>query len=115
MADLVYLSLSLRDFRPDTMLRYWQTVLEAFPASESQRLKSLSIHPFDWSETPVLERTFGEEATPADAAALASEFLHDDYAYEAEMTWDLWVPEESGVPRKAGETDAEELEADFPD
>jgi hypothetical protein len=64
-----------------------------------------------------MEQSFEEQADPAippdsipqnpgepdpahDVArtvALASEFLHDDYAYEAELNWDVWVPDEGGM------------------
>ncbi len=92
MADRVYLSIWLRDFSPQNMLEHWRRVLEAFPVSASAPGASLSIYPFDWSETPVFERSFTAEAEAEDLTRVASEFLHDDYAYEAEMRWDLWLP-----------------------
>jgi hypothetical protein len=102
MADRVYLSIWLRDFNPENMLEHWRRVIEAFPVSEIAPGVSLAIYPFDWSETPVFERSFGAETVAEELAALASEFLHDDYAYEAEMRWDLWLPasgeEASGGP-----------------
>jgi hypothetical protein len=92
MADLVYLSIWLQDFNPENMLEHWRRAMEAFPVSEIAPGVSLSIYPFDWSETPVLERSFGVETDAEELAQLSSEFLHDDYAYEAEMRWDLWLP-----------------------
>ena len=92
MADRVYLSIWLQGFTPENMLEHWRRALEAFPVSEIAPGASLTIYPFDWSETPVMERSFGAETGAEELAALASEFLHDDYAYEAEMRWDLWLP-----------------------
>lgn len=116
MADLIYLSLSLNNYSAETMLQHWQKVLEAFPASQFQGMRSLTIHPFDWSETPVFERTFGDDATPADATALAAEFLHDDYAYEVEMNWDLWVPDDPAKvvsQEMPDESEPSEVDDDF--
>lgn len=92
VAERIFLSLWLRDYSQSTMLEYWRRVIEAFPVSGSATGGSLSVYPFDWTETPVLERGFGEETSAEELVNLASEFLHDDYAYEAEMNWDLWLP-----------------------
>lgn len=88
--------------------------MEAFPASEIAPGVSLAIYPFDWSETPVLERSFGGETDAGELATLSSEFLHDDYAYEAEIRWDLWLPAsggaESAPARVVEESEFEERE-----
>lgn len=106
MADLVYLSIWLRDFSESNMLQHWQRVMEAFPVSASSSgVRSLTIYPFNWSETPVLERSFGEGTSAEDLVSLASEFLHQDYAYEAELKWDLWLPSDSA---EAGQAPAPE-------
>ena len=99
MPDLVYLSLWLRDYSAANMLQHWKHVIEAFPASPAAPgIQSLTVHPFHWGETPVFERIFGEDVVADDAVTLATEFLHDDYAYEVEMKWDLWVPVSADVP-----------------
>ena len=98
MADRVYLSLWLRDFRPENMLEHWRQAIEAFPGSEIAPGVTMAIYPFDWSETPVFERSFGAETGAEELARLSSEFLHDDYAYEAEMRWDIWLPASDGEP-----------------
>ena len=54
----------------------------------------LSVHPVAWSEPTVLERRFTPGISPEEAAELASEFAHDDFAFVFEAFWDLWVPNE---------------------
>jgi len=54
----------------------------------------LSIHPVAWSEPTVLERRFDPGISPEEAAEIAGEFAHDDYAFVLEAFWDLWVPNE---------------------
>ena len=106
MPELVYLSLWLRDFSEQTMLGYWKQAMEEFPpSSQFPGVRGLAIYPLDWSSTPVLDQTLREEASIEQAAALASEFLHADYAYEAQICWDLWVPQ-SSEPAEGWKQDA---------
>ena len=123
MADSVYLSLWVRGFSEQTMLAAWAVALAEFPVSSlAPGIRELSVYPFHWAEAPVLERSFEEGADlggsqdgpfqpqpaalpaakhAADVAhvvALASEFLHDDYAYEAELNWDVWVSQDGTAP-----------------
>jgi hypothetical protein len=51
----------------------------------------VSLHPVSWNEATVLERRFDPGITPEEALAIASDLLHDDYAYLFEAFWDLWV------------------------
>ena len=93
MPDLVYLSLWLRGLTEETMLPFWARALEEFPVSSiAPGIRSLAIYPFEWGETPVLEESFREGAEVAHVMALAAEFLHEDYAYEAQFHWDVWLP-----------------------
>ena len=81
------------------MLERFRVLLEAFPYSELRpRLQGLCVHPFNWNEPAVLERQFLEGAEIGDALALAAEFLHSDYGYEASVFWDLWVFQRNGGP-----------------
>jgi len=92
MADIIYLSIWLHNFSETNMMQLWQRVIETFPASAVfPGVRSVTIYPFNWAETPVFERSFGEGISAEEAVSLASEFLHEDYAYEAEMIWDLWA------------------------
>jgi hypothetical protein len=98
MPDLVYLSLWLRAFTEEAMLPCWARVLEEFPRSSlAPGIRSLTVYPFEWGETPVLEESFREGADVEHVLALAAEFLHEDYAYEAQLHWDVWVPGSSGA------------------
>lgn len=98
MSDRVCLSLWLKDFTAEKMLPLWEKVLAAFPVSSlAPGLRELSIYPFRWGETPVLQQSFPEGAAASDAVALAAEFLHDDYAYEVELNWDVWAPRQPGA------------------
>ncbi|MBI4444036.1 MAG: hypothetical protein HY649_11775 [Acidobacteria bacterium] len=101
MGDLIYLSLWLRDFRTETMLRHWKSAMEEFPCSpEITGVRSVTIYPLDWGQTPLLEQAFSPGADAEAVVRLAQEFLHADCAYEAQMNWDLWVP--SNDPNKSG-------------
>lgn len=110
MADLVYLSLWLRDFSEANMLDYWKQVVEAFPSSERFRgVRTLIVHPLNWQEAVVLEQGFDDGATGEVVASIAAEILHDDYAYEAEMKWDLWFPDDVRTAiRDVPDADSEE-------
>jgi hypothetical protein len=44
----------------------------------------------------VLERRFSPGISPVDAAVVAADLIHDDYAYIFDAYWDLWTPDESG-------------------
>ena len=37
-----------------------------------------------------------EAAAPQEAVPAALEMLHEDFAYEFELTWELWVQERAG-------------------
>jgi hypothetical protein len=54
----------------------------------------LSVHPTSWSEPTVVERRFDPGVSVEEAAEIASEFAHDDFAFVFEAFWDLWVPNE---------------------
>lgn len=114
MADHVYLSLWLRDYNEINMLQAWKRVIEAFPFSAGgPAIRSLAIYPFNWSETPVFERSFGEGISAEDVIDLAAEFLHDDYAYEVEVYWDLWLPDPTAEVTE--EMEPEALDDSFPE
>jgi len=96
MADLFYLSLWVRDFSPDTMLATWAKVVAEFPASSLKPgVRQLTAYPFHWSDPPVLEESLEEGAAMEQVVPLVAEFLHEDYAYEVELHWDVWMPRSS--------------------
>jgi len=71
------------------------SVMRQFLFSEIREgITYLSVHPVAWSEPTVLERRFNPGISPEEAAEIASEFAHDDFAFVFEAFWDLWVPNE---------------------
>jgi len=93
MADSLYLSIWFPTFREGEMLTRTLSVLRQFPfSSVREGITYLSVHPVAWTEPTVLERRFDPGVSPEEAADLATEFVHDDFAFVFEAFWDLWVP-----------------------
>ena len=93
MADSFYLSIWFPSFREGEMMSRTAMVLRQFPFSAVREgITYLSVHPVSWAEPTVLERRFTPGVSPEEAAELASEFAHDDFAFVFEAFWDLWVP-----------------------
>ena len=103
MADQLYLSLWFPNFRlaalPPAVVAVLRQLASAAGASA---VTAAAVYPISWNEAPVYQRVYGEDedeaAQPDRAVAEAMELLHDDYAYEFELKWDLWVPETGGGP-----------------
>ncbi len=92
MADSLYLSIWFPSFRESEMMSRTVGVLRQFPYSALREgITYLSVHPVAWSEPTVLERRFNPGISPEEAADLAKEFAHDDFAFVFETFWDLWV------------------------
>jgi hypothetical protein len=102
MADQLYLSLWYPNFRLDALPAALERVMEQFAAAGgSSRVAAATVYPISWNEAPVWQRVFRNEsddeaASPKAAIAAAMETVHIDYAWEFELTWELWVPEQSG-------------------
>ena len=95
MADSLNLSLWFPSFHENEMLPRAVSVMRQFLFSEIREgITYLSVHPTAWSEPTVLERRFNPGISPEEAAEIASEFAHDDFAFVFEAFWDLWVPNE---------------------
>jgi hypothetical protein len=95
MADRLYLSLWFPSFSESEMLPKMLCVLQQFPfAAERPGIGYLGVHPISWNEPVVYQESFDYGATPERAIEIASEFLHDDNAYEFEALWELWAPGE---------------------
>ena len=93
MADSLNFSLWFPSFHEDEMLPRAVSVMRQFLFSEVREgITYLSVHPVAWSEPSVLERRFNPGISPEEAAEIASEFTHDDFAFVFEAFWDLWVP-----------------------
>ena len=97
MADSLYLSLWFPTFDLPDILPRTVSVLRQIPFSASwPGITYLAIHPVSWSEPTLLERRFEPPIPPEEAAGIADELLHEDYAYIFEAYWDLWTPPTSG-------------------
>jgi hypothetical protein len=101
MADRLYLSLWFPNFRLTTLPPAIISVLKQF----AENGHPLSVHaaaayPISWNESPFYQRIYEkdevQESSPERAVAEATEILHDDFAYEFEVHWDLWMAESIG-------------------
>ena len=71
-------------------------------------MKAAAAYPISWNEAPAYQRIYDQNlsgpaseeemqaALPLPAVAAAMEMLHDDFAYEFELLWDLWIPDQAG-------------------
>jgi hypothetical protein len=97
MADPLHLSLWFPSFGDDEMMAYVVSVLRQFPFSAVRPgVTYVSIHPVSWNEATIFERRFNPGIVPEEAASMAADLLHEDYAYVFEVNWDLWTPDSSG-------------------
>jgi len=97
MADSLYLSLWFPDFEEAELLPRTVSVLRQFPFSPAQDgVTYVAVQPVSWNEPVVLERRFRPGVPPEEAAGVAADLLHDDYAYVFEAYWDLWSPPDRG-------------------
>ena len=66
-------------------------------AGGASAVTAAAVYPISWNEAPVYQRIYDEDETeaaqPDVAVAEALNILHDDFAYEFETKWELWVPE----------------------
>jgi len=99
VADPLYLNLWFPSFEVQDMMPRALMVLRQFPFSAQQPgISYLALHPISWDEATILERRFQPGATPEEAVEIASDLLHEDYAYLFEAHWDLWAPGPDGQP-----------------
>jgi hypothetical protein len=97
MPDPLYLSLWFPNFEADDMLPHGLAVMRQFPFSELQPgITYLALHPVSWNEPTILERRFRPGVTAEEAVLIASDLIHEDYAYMFDAFWDLWIVAENG-------------------
>lgn len=106
MADQLYLSLWFPNFRLVALAPAIVGVLRQLAsAGGASPVTAAAVYPISWNEAPVYQRVYDstgevevdiEAAQPERAVAETMEMLHEDYAYEFEVKWDLWVPETGG-------------------
>jgi len=97
MPDPLYLSLWFANFEADDILPCALAVLRQFPFSVQQPgITYLALHPVSWNEPTVFEQRFRPGMAAEEAVLIASDLLHEDYAYLFEAFWDLWIIAENG-------------------
>src|SRR6185437_6936087 len=104
MADQLYLSRWYPSFRLTGLPAGLERVMELFETvGGSPRVTAAAVYPISWNEAPVYQRVYDDEhepdveaSQPRQAIPAAIEILHDDFAYEFELLWELWVPESGG-------------------
>lgn len=94
MSDALYLSLWYPNLRLPALAEKLTAVLGTFAAHGGEpRVYAVTVWPVSWSEAPVFQRVFGygeRGAEPQQAVEEALELLHEDYAYEFQIAWNLW-------------------------
>jgi hypothetical protein len=92
LADPLYLSLWFPSFDVEEMLPRVLSVMRQFPFSSQQPgVTGVALHPVSWNEPTILERQFKPGIAPELAVLIASDLLHEDYAYVFDAAWDLWI------------------------
>jgi len=92
VSDSLFLSLWFANFDVEDMLPRALSVMRQFPFSaERPGISYVALHPVSWSEATVLEQRFTPGISPEQAVLVASDLLHEDYAYVFEAAWDLWI------------------------
>ncbi len=107
MADTLYLSLWYPNLLLESIPEKLLAVLGAFPAHGGEaKVYAATVWPVNWSEAPVFQRVYGRMAgdpesspgaAPRQAVEEALDLLHDDYAYEFQIGWNLWEIETGDV------------------
>jgi hypothetical protein len=97
MADPLYLSLWFPNFETEDMLPRTLSVMRQFPFSAQRPgITYVALYPVSWNEPTILEQRFTPGIPPQEAVQIASDLLHEDYAYLFESFWDLWIFAEEG-------------------
>jgi len=118
MSDTLYLSLWYPNLRLEALPDKLTAVLGAFAAhGGEEKVYAATVWPVNWSEAPVFQRVYGRMGgapgtspgvEPRQAVEEALELLHDDYAYEFQVGWNLWEWEDADSAALAAETTSAE-------
>lgn len=97
MADTLFLSLWFSDTELDDLLPNALRVMQQFsPSKTLSGITNVALHPVSWNEPTILEQRYRPAIPPEQAVLVASDLLHEDYAYVFESNWDLWTPDPGG-------------------
>ena len=97
MPDPLYLSIWFPAFEADEMLPHALTATRQFSFPwPNLALPILALHPVSWNEPTILEQRFRPGVSPEEAVLIASDLLHEDYAYMFEAYWNLRIVAENG-------------------
>jgi hypothetical protein len=101
VADQLYLSLWFPNFRLTSLEPAIVGVVRQLASvGGASAVTAAAVYPISWNEAPIYQRIYdpedGEPVQPEAAVSEAMQTLHEDCAYEFELTWDLWVPEAGG-------------------
>jgi len=92
VSDSLYLSLWFPGLELEEMFPRALGVMRQFPFSGLQPgISYVAVHPVSWNEPTILEQRFRPGISPEEAVLVASDLLHEDYAYVFEAFWDLWI------------------------
>ena len=91
MPDQLCLSLWLRGFGQETMLRHFGELLRVFPFSRLRPgIVALRIYAIEFAEPALLEQAFAAEADAETVIGQAEEFQAPDCASLVDGWWELW-------------------------
>jgi hypothetical protein len=118
MSDALYLSMWYPNLRLAALPDKLVAVLSEFARHGGEALVySATVWPVSWSESPVFQQVHGRRAggsnqagkmgaEPRAAVEEGMELIHDDYAYEFQIGWDLWELEAGSMTGTAGPSTA---------
>lgn len=102
MSDALYLSLWYPNLRLEGLPDKLVAVLDEFAKHGGESLVySATVWPVNWSESPVFQQVYGRRVgsgpaggkmgvEPRAAVEETLQTLHEDYAYEFQIGWNLW-------------------------
>lgn len=91
MADPLYFSIWIKGLKTPTMMQQFEALLSVFPISALRPgVEVLTVRAISDAEPELLDEAFEEPVAVAEAMRQASQFLHEDCAYELTTHWDLW-------------------------
>jgi hypothetical protein len=91
MADRLYLTLVLRGYNGNNMLRHYERMLRVFPFSRLSGAASvLRVNAVSETEPPLFERLFEDPPDVGAVLEAAKQFTTADCAVQFDSRWDLW-------------------------